>query len=116
MKAADPDSFLLHIESLLSYHEGSNNVDSLPAYDGPLDDRQAAALKRFDSLIAKRKDDTKVNQTKSQAEENQIWKDPNRRADTGSVRFSVGYFSRILTDNYCRSLLPVHLGKLGPCL
>jgi hypothetical protein len=85
-KTEDPDKFLSHLESLLSYHEGSNNTDRIPVYDGPpIDNRQAAILKRLDGLIAKRKDDATVNQSKAQAEEDRIRRDLNPRASVGTV-------------------------------
>lgn len=80
-KATDPEAFLAQIESLLRYHESSNNTDKIPVYDGPLGDRQAAVLKTLDGLITKRKDERKVCKM---AEEDRIWRDPNPGAATGT--------------------------------
>lgn len=80
-KATDPEAFLAQIESLLRYHESSNNTDKIPVYDGPLGDRQAAVLKTLDGLIMKRKDERKVCKM---AEEDRIWRDPNPGAATGT--------------------------------
>jgi hypothetical protein len=101
-KAADPESFLSYLESLLSYHEGSNNTDSIPVYDGHLDNRQLAALQRLDCLIAQRKDERMTNNTKHKAKENGIWKDPKPGADPGTVVRQQSFsqmVGRVLTNN-----------------
>ena len=83
----DRERLLTHLESLLSYHESSNNSDCFLGYDGVVDDREASILKRLDGLITRRKEESTGQ---AQEEESLIQTDLN----SGTVRRQL--FGRII--------------------
>lgn len=85
-KAEDMDTFLSHLESVLRYNENSNNTNGIPVYDPPIDDRQAAILRKLDALIVGKMDEAATNRTKAQAEEDRIRRNINHAANANAVR------------------------------
>jgi len=77
-KTTDLDTFIQHIESLLYHHEGSDNTNGVPVVDRPVDARQAAVLKKLDTLLLERGCErtlAQANNNNGKIEENQLRKD-----------------------------------------